>query len=147
MANHDDYEPPEDSEDGEYNTPFNVGIRDQVDIASYARRWQGLPQGIKDIGFDSTTAEYIEDQFRPRFGLSREQTRAITVVVRDLLLVDLYLGDLTREIQSRLAVDESSAKTMADALFSEVLQPIRGDLKELHQDKFPERSKLPQKNP
>ncbi len=54
------------------------------------------------------------ERFRPKFRLSTDQTYAITSVVRDMLMANVYLGDIVGAIQAAVHVDPQRAKAMAD---------------------------------
>ncbi len=54
----------------------------------------------------------------------------------DLILADLYLGNIVDEIQNRLKKDEAEAKIIAGLIVTKLFAPILEDLKKIHVEKF-----------
>lgn len=126
------------SEDGLYCTPYNVDL-DQLDslgFKNYIGRITELPQEFQSIISDFSTAEFIEDVLGQNFALNTEQKKAIARIIRDVILVDVYLGDFVQLISQRVSVDPQKAKDIANAILAGPLSTQLDTLKKMHIAKF-----------
>ena len=63
----------------------------------------------------------------------------------DIILTDVYLGDIVSQIQQRVYIDEQKAKTTAGLIVAELFTPILEELKKKHVEKFGKMMTQPQK--
>ena len=80
-----------------YSTPFNVDFFLQFKSEGYFRehviKVLSLPESVRNILMDSSTAEFLVDKLSPAFSLNQNQTTELTRILRDILLTDLFWGD------------------------------------------------------
>src|SRR3989344_7242464 len=92
-------------EDSSYATPFNVdfpGPKSKNFFTEYTARVLSLPESIKNILMDSSTAEFIEEKLGPNFNLTSGQRTEITRIIRDVLLGDMFIGEMSQNISAKL---------------------------------------------
>lgn len=122
-----------------YATPFNVDAQELVKDARawkrYIERVTSLPNSFIDVISSIRTAEYFLTMEQEQ-GLREDQKKDLLRLTRDILLVETYLGDIIGQIEARLKVDPQKAKEIASLVVNRVLQPILGELKEMHIKKF-----------
>lgn len=94
-----------------------------------------LPRNIADILLVPETTEALEKVSKEK-NLNISQSREISRLVRKITIADIYLGDVVKELQSRLGIDESLAKELASSLISEIFSPALEDIKKMHVEKF-----------
>ena len=97
-----------------------------------------LPPSISNLLTDFRTAEFIEFLSNSK-GLSETQGQGISKIVRDVILADVYLGDMPAEISSRLNIDLNSARELANQIASQVFAPVLDDIKKVQVSRFPGR--------
>ncbi len=127
-----------------YFTPFSVDIfnHDHPDhIREYMSKFQSAHMKIKDILFDFSTAEFIQDKLVPHHGLDLNQGKEINRVIRDVLLAHTFIGDMIGEVQAKLAVQENMAKNITSMIVSELFAPAIEEIKKMQEEKFNHRLK------
>jgi len=129
-----------------YATPFNVDLSNlefKKNFTEYFKRVSSLSGPIKDLMANPSTADFIEENLGPSFGLTPEQKTEITRIIRDVLLGDLFIGEMTQEISSRTRLAPDEAKKNVNLIISELFQPAIEDIKKLQAQKFPEKINKP----
>lgn len=94
-----------------------------------------LPQNIQDLLFSLDTEEKLKN-ISVQLRLNQKQTTELTRLVRDIIIKDAYLGDILKETQKRLSLDETAARDIANRIISEIFSPAIEDIKKLHIEKF-----------
>lgn len=94
-----------------------------------------LPETIQNILLSVGLEETLE-KTSGQFNLKPEQIGALTRLVRDIIITDVYFGNLVNELKLRLHLDEEGAKTVAAQLISEIFSPALEDFKKEHKEKF-----------
>lgn len=115
-----------------YFTPYSVDIfqyDNPADIERYMKKFTRLNEKIKNIIFDYSSAEFIQDRLVPTFDLSNEQAKEATRIIRDVLITYLFIGDMGREISHRLNIDQSTADKMSAMIISDLFTPAIEDIK------------------
>lgn len=133
-------------EDSGYATPFNVDFSNSKPknfFAEYTMKILSLPESIKNILMDSSTAEFIEENLGPNFNLTPEQKTEITRIIRDVLLGDLFIGEMSQNISIRMNLAPDEAKGIKDLIISELFKPATEDIKKLQTERFPEKINRP----
>ncbi len=131
-----------DMQEPVYRTPYTVDLFDMSDktkLKSYVNTVASLPKPLHAIILDQKTARYLNENLGAKMKLSETQRLELTRIVRDILISAVYIGDLATDIQSRLKIDEVSARNVANALITELLQPVMADIKALQLAKFKDR--------
>lgn len=134
------------SSDRAYATPFNIdlhSVNSEDFFAEYIQRVRSLPESVKNVLMDTSTAEFIEENLGPNFNLTSEQKTEITRIIRDVLLEDLFIGDMAQSISARMRVAPDEAKRIKDSIVSVLFKTATEDIKKLQTDKFPEKVNRP----
>lgn len=122
-----------------FYTPYNVDvgelIKDRFRWNKFRDKIFALPPAFKDILSGVSTAEFFM-QIANKHSLTEDGFKNLLRIVRDIILTDIYLGNITNEIKNRLKIDETTAKNIGGLIVSELFAPILGDLKKIHIEKF-----------
>src|SRR3989344_8449001 len=131
-----------EQEDSSYATPFNVdfvGSKPKNYFTEYTGRVLSLPESIKNILMDSSTAEFIEENLGQNFDLNREQKTEITRIIRDILLGDFSLNSMSGLISSKLNIDQNTSTQIANKIVNDLFGPAIEDIKKLQAERFSEK--------
>ena len=129
-------------EDSGYATPFNVdfsGPKSKNFFTEYTIRVLALPESIKNILMDSSTAGFIEENLGPTFNLSPEQKKDVTRIIRDVLLGDISINAMASKISENLEIDPTTAYQVQSKIVSELFGPIINDLQKSQAEPPPQR--------
>lgn len=94
-----------------------------------------LPENVQDILFDEHTDETLK-KISNELQLNQNQTIEMARLVRDLLIKDIYLGNIILEAANRLQIGENTARDIANRLVSDLFVPALEEIKKLHTEKF-----------
>ncbi len=129
-----------------YATPFDVDLstpKSEKFFEAYTIKVTSLPELIKNILMDSSTAEFIEENLGPNFNLTPEQKIEITRIIRDVLLGDLFIGEMLQNISDRMKLLPDEARKLGNLIVSELFGPAIEDIKKMQIEKFPEKINRP----
>ena len=98
-----------------------------------------LPIVLGNILTSYKTSEFIE-MLAQKYVQLGVQWSDIARIVRDVVLADIYIGDMPAQISSKLGVDQNTALEIARAIVSQLFAPVIEDIKKLQLQKF---GKLP----
>ena len=96
------------SEDSIRATPFNVDLfspSGENFFEEYTKKVTPLSASVKNVLMDDSTTNFVEEDLGSTFGLNLEQKTEVLRIVRDILLGDLFIGDMVVTISKKLAVD------------------------------------------
>ena len=130
------------SEEFTYFTPYSVDIfsfDNPVDIQNYISRFKSASGTVRDLIFNPSTADFIQEDLVPKFNLNTEQGKEVTRIIRDILLADIFIGDVIGAIQTRLKVDQNTASSITSMLISDLFAPVIEEIKSMHKEKFGDR--------
>ncbi len=130
------------SDNSTYATPFSVDLfssDEQGFFEKYTRKVFSLPTSIKDILMDTSTTDFIEEHLGSVFGLNLEQKTWVTRVIRDVLLGDLFIGDMITAIAQKLNIDSQVAQQIMGKIINELFATAIEDIKKIQREKFPDR--------
>jgi len=85
------------------------------------------------------TSEFIKS-LTQKYSQLGAQGSDIARIVRDVVLADIYIGDMPAQISSKLGVDQNTALEIARAIVSQLFALVIEDIKKLQLQKF---GKLP----
>ncbi len=85
------------------------------------------------------TSEFIKSLTQKYVQLS-VQGPDIARIIRDVVLADVYIGDMPAQISSKLGVEQNTALEISRAIVSQLFAPVIDDIKKLQLQKF---GKLP----
>ena len=133
-------------EDSTYATPYNVDLflpKPKNFFTEYTRRVLALPEPVRNILMDSSTANYIEENLGQSFGLNKEQKIEITRIIRDVLLGDISINAMASKISENLEIDSTVAYQIQSKIVNELFGPAIEDIKKLQTERFPEKPDRP----
>ncbi len=104
--------------------------QDKIDI---------LSGNLYDTLVSGDTLVLIESIVK-KYSLSPTQGSDVARCVRDVILTDIYIGDMPAQISSKLGVDQNVAVEIARAIVSQLFAPVIDEIKKLQLQKF---GKLP----
>lgn len=109
-------------------------------------KFQDRIETISEVLFvllvDEATSEFIKSLTQKYIQLS-VQGPDIARLIRDVVIADVFIGDMPQEMSKRLGIDPQLAREIANQIVSQLFTPVLEDLKKLHKEKFPGR--LPEK--
>lgn len=97
-----------------------------------------LPDILYNILIDEDALNFIKSLAQKYIQLS-VQGPDIARLIRDVVIADVFIGDMPKEIASRLGVDQATAREIANLIVSQLFAPVIEDLKKIHNEKFPGR--------
>lgn len=120
--------------------PYDAGLEktggDRFRLNQLHDKLKKLPTGLQDFIFSTVPGDFIKDRISTRQGLNENQSRELAILVLELTLADVYLGNIVNEIKNRLGIDNIKAKTIAGLIVAELFGPILEELKKMHIEKF-----------
>ena len=97
-----------------------------------------LPQTLADFLADSKTPGLLDSLTQKYIQLSA-QGPDVARLIRDVVIADVFIGDMPQELSRRLGIDQQLAREVANQIVSQLFTPVLEDLKKLHREKFPGR--------
>jgi hypothetical protein len=94
-----------------------------------------VPEVLFGVMVDDVTSEFVKSLTQSYLPL-RALGSDIARIIRDVILVDIYIGDMPAQISSRLGIDANTAKEVAKQIVSRVFMPVMEDLKKVQMAKF-----------
>lgn len=133
-------------EDSTYATPYNVDLflpKPKNFFTEYTTRVLSLPESLKNILMDSSTAEFIEENLGPAFDLTPDQKTEITRIIRDIILGDVSLNSMPSLVSSKLVVDQNTSTQITNKVVNDLFGPAIEDIKKLQAERFQGRTNKP----
>ncbi|MEK7659498.1 MAG: hypothetical protein AAB338_02505 [Patescibacteria group bacterium] len=118
-----------------YDAYLNYIGDDQFKYKRFNDKIKNLPEKLQDFIFDTMLGDFIKGRISVPLGLSENQSQETAKIVMELIIADLYLGNIVNEVKNRLGTDDQKAKTIA-GLVIELFTPVLNDLKKMHLEKF-----------
>lgn len=133
------------STNSKYVTPFDVDKHSKSNYSSlsFFQKVSSLTDSIKDLMANPSTADFIEENLGQNFNLNPEQKTEITRIIRDVLLGDLFIGEMAQNISLKAKLSPDEAKRVKDSIVSVLFKPAAEDIKKLQTQKFPEKINRP----
>lgn len=128
-------------EGGDYATPYNVDLfspKPKNFFTEYTRRILVLPEPVKNILMDSSTAEFIEEILGPEFNMAAEQKAEITRIIRDVLLGDLSVNNMALQISDKLETDPTTAYQIQGKIVNDLFGSAIEDIKKIQKEVAPQ---------
>ena|SRR3989344_2563656 len=119
-------------EDSTYATPYNVDLflpKSKNFFTEYTRRVLALPEPVRSVLMDSSTADYIEEDLGPSFGMNKEQKTEVTRIIRDVLLGDISINEMAGKISESLETDPTVAYQIQSKIVGELFGAAIEDIK------------------
>lgn len=121
-------------------SPFFVDAEMMSDLAweKLQDKIDKIPISLYNLLVDSKTSEVIEGLNKKYIQLS-VQGPDVARLIRDVVIADVFLGDMPQEIQRRLGLDPAMAREVANLIVAQVFVPVLEELKQVHRQEFPNR--------
>lgn len=97
-----------------------------------------ISENLYGVLTDEASLNFIKSGLQ-RYGLSFVQGQEIARIIRDVVIGDIFIGDMPAELAGRLGVDQNTAREMANLIISQLFQPVLEEIKKVQTAKFPER--------
>lgn len=128
-----------------YN-PYEIDLEEllanQKNWDVFANKFIKLPINIKNILSPSSTSDYLKN-LSEDLNFNHDQSAELSRIIRDVLLGDLFIGDMVQNISDRMNLALDEAKKMGNLIVSELFRPAIEDIKKLQAEKFPEKINKP----
>lgn len=137
--------PEENLQEYFYFSPFFVDSESMSDFAwdKLQDRIDQLPANLINFLSANNTSGYIQILTQKYASLST-QGPDVARLIRDVVIGDVFIGDMPSEISRRLGIDPTTAKEIANQIVSQLFTPVLEDIKKVQAAKFPGR--LPAKS-
>lgn len=128
----------------DYYSPFRVDAKNSSETSweSFLQKVNNISISTKNILTAEDTVEFVitlaED-----FELTDEQSVNLSRIIRDILIGDLVINDLTITIGQKLMLDQDTAKQIGDTIINNLLAPVVEDIKSLQTQRFTEKISQP----
>jgi hypothetical protein len=109
------------------------------DWEKFQDKIDALSENLYNLLIDEATSTFIK-MLTQKYAQLSIQGSDIARIIRDVILTDVYIGDMPAQISSKLGIDQNTALEMARAIVSQLFAPVIDDIKKLQLQKF---GKLP----
>jgi hypothetical protein len=122
-------------------SPFFVDSKSMSDLdwEKFQDKIDKMPPPLYNLLVDDKTSRFIEALIQKYIQINTRGPE-IARIIRDVILADIYIGDMPAQISSKLGVDQNTALEIARAIVSQLFAPVIEDIKKLQLQKF---GKLP----
>jgi hypothetical protein len=122
-------------------SPFFVDSKSMPDLdwGKFQDKIDKIPPSLYDLLVDDKTSMFIE-ALTQKYVQLNTQGAEIARIIRDVILADIYIGDMPAQFSSKLGVDQNTALEIARIIVSQLFAPVIEDIKKLQFQKF---GKLP----
>ena len=130
------------------NTSFLSYIPGEVDLADilkypmamreFQAKLDATSEVLHKILFSDVTFSFLI-KTAVEYDLTDDQAKEVSRIVRDILLGDLYLGDMIAQVKEKLGIDEEKARAISNALGEELFTPVLDEIKKLQLKNFSDR--------
>ena len=97
-----------------------------------------LPDNLYSVLVDENTINFIKSLTQKYIQLS-VQGPDVARIIRDIVIGDVFIGDMPQEIARRLGIDPALAREIANQIVSQLFQPVLVDIKRVQAARFPNR--------
>lgn len=118
---------------------FSKDFEFEDEVYTKARSTGG---NILSILFSDETPQIMQG-IGQNFRLNQNQSAYLSRIVREVLIADIFIGDIVAEIAKRLNIQTADAQSLANALLTQLFAPAIEDIKKIHREKFPDRIPKP----
>jgi len=128
--------------DSENYSPFEVLTENfgQSEIAwdNFSYQISSMPISIQDLVLGISAEEFILGVTQD-FDLSEYQTKNLALIIGEVSLGDLFIGDMSATITEKLTLDPQSTQQICAKILNELFAPAIEDIKKIQREKFPDR--------
>lgn len=97
-----------------------------------------IPPNLANLLTNNKTSAFIESLTQKHIQLS-VQGSDVARLIRDVVIGDVFIGDMPKEISSRLGVDQAFAREIANQIVSQLFTPVLEDIKKVQNERYPGR--------
>lgn len=121
-------------------SPLFVGAAEMSDLdwERLNTKIDRIPQTLADLLVDARTSEFIDAMTQKYIQLS-VQGPDVARLIRDVVIADVFIGDMPQEASQRLGIDPATAKEVANLIVSQLFTSVLEELKQAHRARFPNR--------
>lgn len=101
----------------------------------YQDKVDEITESLLEVLMAPETTDFVA-KLLERKGLSELQGQELARIIRDIIIGDLYLGNFIATIATKLQVDQTKAKDIANIIISELFGPVIDDIKQVQIQKF-----------
>lgn len=105
-----------------------------------------IPESLFGLMVDEVTSEFIKSLIQKYTSLS-VQGPDTARLIRDVIMGDIFIGDMPAEISRKLGVDQATAREVANEVVSRLFAPVLEDIKKVQAARFPNRIAQQPKEP
>lgn len=107
-------------ENEDYFTPYDIDISNLSprELEDYISRTLELPQVVGRLLTNFTTAEFISDKLGSEFNLNVDQKKEIARIIRDVILADIPIKEMSNVISERLSIDIATAGKITNLIIN-----------------------------
>ncbi len=127
-----------------YNTPYTIdleSLQSESAVKEYMDQVKRCPPSILALMTNESTADFLEDNLGPTFGIEESAVENITRIIKDVLLGKLFAGDITQTIIQTTGADQTTAQKIRDKIVKELFAPALEEIKKIQREKFPDRTR------
>lgn len=130
---------PETQEIPEYATPYSVDVQQYEtasDLKAYHQKISALPGPVSTVLKAFATAKFVEEQITKEYVTNKEQRRGITRIIRDVLLGELFMGDIAKVLETQYGVPFESAQGISRLILYRLFTPIIEEVRKMQRERF-----------
>ncbi|HEY4506612.1 MAG TPA: hypothetical protein VJH71_00375 [Candidatus Paceibacterota bacterium] len=126
-------------------SPYWVGISDApgFDWEKFQDKIDKISEPLFFLLVDDETSGFISSIVQKYSQLSSKGSN-LARLIRDVVIGDIFIGDLPQELSRSTGLDQSAAREIANTVVSQLFSPILDEIKKLQSDKFPGRATFKQ---
>lgn len=124
-------------------SPYEVitdTLSDDSAWSYFGSKYSKLTPPLLAILLDLPTMEFLAG-IAEDFNLSLSQSRALSEIVGEIVLGDMFIGDTTKTVIEKLGIDTSTGQQIVSRILQELFAPAIEDIKKIQREKFPDRIK------
>lgn len=107
---------------------------------NFSYKISSTPLTIQDLILGVSAEEFILD-ITQQLNLQEYQSKNLALIVGEVILGDLFAGDMAQTISEKLGIDLQTAQQIRDKIVKELFAPAIEDIKKIQREKFPDRTK------
>lgn len=121
-------------------SPFFAGSEEMSDLTweRLQEKIDRIPTSLNNFLVDNKTSALIETLTQKYIQLS-VQGPDVARLIRDVVIGDIFIGDMPKEISNRLGVDSTLAREVANQIVSQLFTPVLDDIKKVQNERYPGR--------
>ena len=116
-------------------SPYYVDSDNQRDLDILLERTFSLGDSSRHVLLSADTPCFIQT-LGLIFDLSENQSSNLSRIVRDIILGDTFIGNMTTEIEKRLNLPPETAQQIRNKIINELFAPAIEDIKKVQREKF-----------